>query len=414
MEKQHSAATKRLETICSEHPEYAEVALRLKYPMETVSATIPLRMDDGSLKLIKAWRCRYNSLRGPTKGGIRFHQEVDMDEVMTLGFWMTIKTAVADVPFGGAKGGAQIDAHSLSTRELEKLSRGYMRAFSHVIGPDRDIPAPDVATGGKPIAWMADEYFNLEKKIEPAVITGKPVPFFGTKGRSGATGDGAAYCLDALSQRLPFSLDGATVAVQGFGNAGMQIARRLSERGMKIIAVSDSSGAIRKSDGLDVTALAKHKRDTGSVADFEGSESLEADAIVTLDCDLFIPAALGNVITSDNADDVKAKAILEVANGPVREDADETLKSKGVVIIPDVLANSGGVIVSWYEWIQNRAGDYWEEEEVARRLRQQIQRASHDVSERAGDPADLRKAAYALAIERITDTVNALGYNGAD
>lgn len=405
----HSSAVKRLDDFFGDREDLKETLLRLKYPKPTVSATIPLRRDDGSLDMVKAWRCRYNSLRGPTKGGIRFHKSVGMDEVMTLGFWMTIKTAIADVPFGGAKGGAQIDAHGLSAHELEQLSRGYMRAFGDVIGPDRDVPAPDVATGGKPIAWMADEYFHLVKKIEPAVITGKPVAFFGTKGRAGATGDGAAYCLDAMTQHMPFEIEGATAAIQGFGNAGAQIARRLSDRGVKIIAVSDSSATIFKEEGLDVGALIQHKKKTGSVKDFDDAENRDRDDIITLECDLLVPAALGGAITAKNAGDVKAKAILEVANGPVEPGADERLQDKGIVVIPDVLANAGGVIVSWYEWVQNRAGEYWDEEEVARRLRKQMGRAAQAVSERAKDATHFRKAAYELAVLRISETLEALG-----
>lgn len=413
MGKMHSAAVGRLEGICTGDADCSETLLRLKYPEQTVSATIPLRRDDGTLQLIKAWRCRYNSLRGPTKGGIRFHDSVDMDDVMTLGFWMTIKTAVAEVPFGGAKGGAKINTRDLSRRELEALSRGYMRAFADVIGPARDVPAPDVATSGHPIAWMADEYFHLVNKIEPAVITGKPVAFFGTKGRSGATGDGAAYCLDALSHRLPFQLEGAKIAIQGFGNAGAQIARRLSERGMKIIAVSDSSGLVFKSEGLDVGALAQHKKQTGSVKGFDDAENRDSADIIGIECDLLVPAALGGAITAKNAGTVKAKVILEVANGPIDPDADAALQKKDVMIIPDVLANSGGVIVSWYEWVQNRAGEYWDEEEVARRLRKQMGRATQAVSERANENTTLRKAAYELAVSRISETLKALGA-GAD
>jgi glutamate dehydrogenase (NADP+) len=409
MGEMHSGAVRRLDDFFGDREDLKETVLRLKYPKQTVAATIPLRRDDGSLEMIKAWRCRYNSLRGPTKGGIRFHKSVDMDEVMTLGFWMTIKTAIADVPFGGAKGGAQIDAHGLSGRELEQLSRGYMRAFGDVIGPDRDVPAPDVATSGKPIAWMADEYFHLVKNIVPAVITGKPVAFFGTKGRSGATGDGAAYCLDAMAHHMPFEIEGASAAIQGFGNAGAQIARRLSDRGVKIIAVSDSSGMIFREEGLNVGALIQHKKKTGAVKDFEDAENRDRDGIISLDCELFVPAALGGAITGDNAGDVKARAILEVANGPVEPDADKVLQDKGVVVVPDVLANSGGVIVSWYEWVQNRAGEYWDEEEVARRLRKQIGRAAQSVSERASDSAHLRKAAYELAVSRISETLEALG-----
>ena len=409
MGKMHSAAVERLKKICADKPSYREALLRLEYPMETLSATIPLRRDNGELELIKAWRSRYNSLRGPTKGGIRFHKSVNMDEVMTLAFWMTIKTAIADVPFGGVKGGAQIDANTLSTRELETLSRGYMRAFSGLIGPNKDIPAPDVATGGQPIAWMADEYFHLIDAKVPAVITGKPVGFFGSKGRNAATGTGAAICLDQMTSHLSFDLEGATASVQGFGNAGQQIAHELVSRGMKIIAVSDSSGCVTDEDGLDVKALIEHKTETGSVSDFKNASNRDRNEIISLDVDLFVPAALGGVITKDTVQDFSAKAILEVANGPVEPEADDALSEKDVVVIPDVLANAGGVIVSWYEWLQNRAGDYWTEEQVVDRLKQQMTAASKAVSERAERPTELRKAAYELAVSRIAESVATLG-----
>ena len=404
-----SDALTRLETVCEEQGNFKEAHLRLKYPAETLSATIPVRRDDGSLLLVKAWRCRYNRLRGPTKGGIRFHKSVTMDEVMTLGFWMTIKTAIADVPFGGAKGGAQIDASELSRRELEALSRGYIRAFSGMIGPERDIPAPDVATGGQPIAWMADEYFHLINGQRPDVITGKPLAFFGSKGRNAATGKGAAICLDTLEDRLPFSLKGASFTVQGFGNAGAEIAKDLCDRGLVLIAASDSKATVSNRDGLDADALAEHKSKTGSVKDFDGAETTDRNAIVTLETDLLVPAALGGVITRDNVSEVKARAILEVANGPVEPEADDALEDMGVVVIPDVLANAGGVIVSWYEWLQNRAGDYWPEEEVTSRLEKQMRTAAQAVSDLAKEDTHLRKAAYELAIRRIADSVEVLG-----
>jgi len=408
MGKMHSAAVERLEKVCARKQNFKETLQRLQYPTETLAASIPLRRDDGSLQIVKAWRCRYNSLRGPTKGGIRFHQSVSMDEVMTLGFWMTIKTAVADVPFGGAKGGAKIDASELSARELENLSRGYVRAFYSLIGPDKDVPAPDVATGGKPMAWMADEYFHLRDAQHPAVITGKPVRFFGSEGRSAATGKGGALCVDVLKDRLPFDLKGARVAVQGYGNAGMQIARELADRGMKVIAVSDSSACVVNDDGLDLDALEDHKNDTGEVKDFDGVESKDRDVIVSLDCELFVPAALGGVINEDNVSDVSAKAILEVANGPVDPSADKALYGKGVVIIPDVLANSGGVIVSYFEWLQNKSGHYWTADEVNDRLKKQISAAAEAVSDLTDDDAGLRDAAYELAVTRIAETVDTL------
>ena len=409
MGEELTRAMARLEKICAREDNFKEALLRLRYPAQTTAATIPVRRDDGSLLLVKAWRCRYNALRGPTKGGIRFHKSVTMDEVITLGFWMTIKTAIADLPYGGAKGGAQVDAASLSTRELEGLSRGYMRAMVDVVGPDRDIPAPDVATNGKPIAWMADEYFHLVRRTEPAVITGKPVEFFGSKGRDGATGTGAAACLEAMAGHLPFKISGASAAVQGFGNAGAKIARELAQRGMKVIAVSDSGACVRNDQGIDVEKLVRHKQETGSVGGLEGAETLESAAVLDVETNLFVPAALGGVITANNANSLKAAAILEVANGPVDPGADDILAGNGVVVIPDVLANAGGVIVSWYEWLQNRAGEYWPADTVHDRLKAQMKKSAAAVSDLADDDTRLRDAAYELAIKRIAASVDALG-----
>lgn len=410
MGKLHERAVARLDRICSGSDALMEAAERLRYPHETLSASIPLRRDDGSLEFVKAWRCRYNDLLGPTKGGIRFHPSVSMDEVMTLAFWMTLKCAIADLPFGGGKGGASIDAGKLSARERESLSRGYMRAMAHVVGPDRDVPAPDIATSGQPMVWMAEEYFQMNRACLPAVITGKPVAFFGSEGRDGATGTGAALCLDRVADAFDLDLKGMTVAVQGYGNAGSKVASELAARGCRIIAASDSSGGIHNKDGLDPDKLTRHKSETGSVTGFAGADGIDGGDLLTLDCDLLVPAALGGVIDAGNAADIKAKVILEVANGPVEPDADDTLADRGIVVIPDVLANGGGVTVSYFEWVQNRTGDYWTADTVRERLEQRMQSASDRViGEADGDRHRLREAAYRLAMRRICQAQSVMG-----
>lgn len=417
MGKMHHNAVSRLEKLCRDNEDWREVLERLRYPHETLSATIPLRRDDGSLEFIKAWRCRYNDLRGPTKGGIRFHPSVNMDEIMVLAFWMTLKTAIANVPFGGGKGGANIDAKKLSPRELEILSRSYMRVFVNTIGPDRDIPGPDVATSGKPMVWMAEEYFRIKKAILPAVITGKPVPFFGSQGRNGATGVGAALCMEMVADRYDIALAGASIAIQGFGNAGARTAMELSGRGGLVSAVSDSHGAIRCDEGLDIEALIEHKNETGSVCGFNGAEPFDPDELVKLDCDIFVPAALDGIITAENAQQIRARVILEVANGPITHDADDLLAKQGTIVVPDVLANCGGVVVSYFEWLQNRFGEYWSTNKVKQRLEEKMRVATDQVLSDTKSPQNMRDAAYRVAVKRICETQSQMGsesfFNGS-
>jgi len=390
-----------------------EVVDRLCYPMETLAVTIPLRRDDGTLRQFKAWRCRYNDLLGPTKGGIRYHESVSADEVQTLAFWMTIKCAVMDLPFGGAKGGIQVDSTKLSTMEKERLSRGWVKAFKGLIGPDRDIPAPDMYTNGMVIAWMADEYSHLVNQHVPAVITGKPEALGGSKGRSTATGDGGFAVLDALRSSLDLTSAEPTVIIQGFGNAGSVFARNASENGYKVIGVSDSRGAIFRDDGLNVDEIARHKAKGGTVADFrdqDGVQPLSNDDLLTRDCDILVPAAMPGQITSANAHTISAKIILELANGPVGVDADEELRGRNIFVIPDILANAGGVTVSHMEWVQNRLGESWSADEVARRLDQKMRDAARRVSDmRSEKGVDFKTAAYVLAIKRLCEAGTARG-----
>src|SRR5690606_31529181 len=334
-----------------------DVLEKLRFPRETMQVRLMIRMDDGSRKSFMAWRCRYDDTRGPTKGGIRFHPDSTADEVETLAFWMTFKCAVMNLPYGGGKGAIRVDPHALSKAELERLSRAYMQAFSRVVGPDRDIPAPDVYTNAMIMGWMADEYSSIVGATTPAVITGKPIALGGSLGREDATARGGYYLVRRLATELGVK-PGARVAIQGFGNAGQHIARLMAGDGYRIVAISDSHGCLHAPDGLDVTALIGAKAQHGSLAAPEaaaaaGSQArlLPAEALIGIDCDILVPAAMEDLIHRDNAGEVKAKLVLELANGPITPEADAMLEKRGVVVLPDILANAGGVTVSYFEWV---------------------------------------------------------------
>jgi glutamate dehydrogenase (NADP+) len=348
----------------------ADVLEKLKYPRETTKVRLMIRMDDGSRKSFMAWRCRYDDTRGPTKGGIRFHPDSTMEEVETLAFWMTFKCAVMNLPYGGGKGAVQVDPHTLSKAELERLSRAYVQAFAKIIGPDRDIPAPDVYTNSMIMGWMADEYASIVGEATPAVITGKPIALGGSLGRDDATARGGYYLVQRLASKLGLE-PGSRVAIQGFGNAGQHIARLLASDGYSIVAVSDSKGAIHCQSGLNIGKLFKAKGQ-GSVTSLAGSDgisALPADDLVSVDCELLVPAALEDMIHEGNASSVKARVVLELANGPVTPGADEILKARNVVVLPDILANAGGVTVSYFEWVQNRQGLHGDDEVKIFRVR---------------------------------------------
>ncbi|MGB0920618.1 MAG: Glu/Leu/Phe/Val family dehydrogenase [Alphaproteobacteria bacterium] len=409
-----SKAKERLDQAATHLKVHDDVLERLKYPKETLAAAIPVRMDDGSLKSFKAWRCRYDDTRGPTKGGIRFHPNVNMDEVMTLAFWMTFKCAVANLPYGGGKGGVSVDVRALSRKELERLSRGYVQAFARFIGPDRDVPAPDMYTNGIVMAWMADEYAKMADEPTPAVITGKPVSLGGSLGRDDATGRGGYYVLRHLEQELGLSPEGKNrVIVQGFGNAAFHVARLLAEDGYKIIGVSDSKSALFDPDGLVPQAVQAHKQQNRTL---EGAPTLGTAKTLTnaelleQECDLLVPAAMENQITADNASRIAAPIIMELANGPITPEADVILNKSGKTVIPDILANSGGVTVSYFEWVQNKAGYYWPLDEVQSKLKKIMQpegRAVWDIKNDMG--LDMRAAAYVHALGRIAEAVEAKG-----
>jgi len=390
----------------AEHMEISGEALEfLKRPMRILEVTIPVKMDDGSVKVFPGFRVQYNWALGPTKGGIRFHPEETLSTVKALAAWMTWKTSVMGLPYGGGKGGVIVNPKELSSRELENLSRGYIRAVYEVISPYTDIPAPDVYTNPQIMAWMMDEYEWISRRRDPSfgVITGKPLSIGGSVGRIDATSRGAIYTIREAAKRLGLELGGATIAIQGFGNAGYYLAKLAPEiLGMKVVAVSDSKGGIYMPEGIDADKVLEWKRETGSVKDFPGATNISNAELLELEVDVLAPAAIENVITGYNADNVKARLVAEVANGPVTPEADRILFEKGVFQIPDFLCNAGGVTVSYFEWVQNINGFYWDEETVYSRLDMMMTRAFNKVYEKYREKGiHMRDAAYVVAVERV-------------
>jgi len=378
----------------------------LKQPDRFIEVAIPVVMDNGTVKIFTGYRSQYNNSLGVYKGGIRYHWNVTVDEVKALSFWMTIKCATVNIPMGGAKGGVIVNPKELSEGELERLSRGYMKKLWMVLGSDKDVPAPDVYTTPQIMGWMRDEFEKIIGKEDPGVITGKSLDQGGSEGRGFSTAQGGAYCTRELAKNLNLVPEETRIAIQGFGNAGSHMAKILSNMGYKIIAVSDSKGGIVMNEGLDIEALTKHKEDTGSVAGFAGTTEISNDDILTMDVDILVPAALENVITPDNAGNIKAKAIVELANGPTTPDADEILKEKGIIVVPDVLANAGGVTVSYFEWDQNVKGEHWTEEDVLEKLEKIMVDSFHEVwNTKMQYNTDMRTAAFIKAIERVSSTL---------
>lgn len=397
----------------------AESEIRLSSPKAALQVSVPVRMDDGSLQIFQGYRVQYNDLLGPTKGGIRFHPQVNIDEVKSLAFWMTFKCAVAGIPYGGGKGGVTVNPKELSLLETERLSRGYMSAIADFIGPNRDIPAPDVYTNSMIMGWMVDEYSKIKREYTPSIITGKPIALGGSLGREDATGRGGFYALNTLKESLKLGDKPLRIAVQGFGNVGYHFARLAAEAGHIIVAVSDSKGAIYKEEGLDPDSVNRVKQERrelkaayckGSVCEIVDHEKMTNEELLELDVDVLVPAALEKVLTKKNAKNVKAKVIVELANGPTDNDADEIFSSKGIPVIPDILANAGGVTVSYFEWVQNRAGYYWEEPKVHERLKDVMEKSSHTVMGLSQEhKTDLRTGAYIAALKRINEAVRAKG-----
>ena len=378
----------------------------LKRPMRTIIVNMPITMDDGSLQVFTGYRVQYNDVLGPTKGGIRYHPDLTLDEVVALSAWMTFKTAVTGLPLGGSKGGIRCNPKEMSHGELERLTRGYTRAMARNIGPNYDVPAPDVYTDSQTMAWIMDEYSDIVGYNAFGVVTGKPVHVGGSLGRNEATSRGVMYTIVNAAKHLSLGLKGATVAVQGYGNVGFHSARLLNELGCKIIAVSDSKGAIHNMKGLDPIKVLDHKNQTGSVAGYKDSTNITNGELLELECDILVPSALENQITVANAGKIKAKIVAEGANGPTTPEADEILYKNGVFVIPDILANSGGVIVSYFEQVQNQMNYYWTEEEVRARLQNTIDTAFKSVLDVAlTHKVNMRVAAYINAIKRVSDAM---------
>ncbi len=420
MQSVFESAKQRLKQLGEASGVSPHVIESLSRPKQTLSASISVLMDDGSTEYFEAFRCHYSSLLGPCKGGIRYHPNVTRDEVEALALWMTIKCAVVDLPYGGGKGGVIVDPKRLSRMELERLSRGYMRAMADFVGPDKDIPAPDVYTNARIMGWMRDEFEVIKRQKTPAVITGKPVNMGGSLGRDEATGRGAFLVTEFLRHKEGKAAEDIRVAIQGFGNAGYNMALLLQQAGYKIVAISDSKGAIYEEDGLDVESVKKSKDQhnvlksmycEGSVCELKEHEVISHEELLALDVDLLVPAALENAITRANVDSIRAKWITEVANGPISPEADKKLHKKGVVIIPDVLANAGGVIVSYFEWVQNRSGLPWLLEDVRERLKDKLKASFEEMwlYQHTNKKSSLRLAAYAKALTHIQDVIKVCG-----
>jgi glutamate dehydrogenase (NAD(P)+) len=385
----------------------------LRWPMREYQFTLPVKMDNGVTRIFKGYRVQYNDARGPTKGGLRWHPEETVDTVRALAAWMTWKTAVVDIPLGGGKGGVTCNPKELSDGEKERLARAYIRAIGRELGVHRDVPAPDVYTTPQIMAWMMDEYETLVGHSHPGVITGKPIIVGGSQGRADATARGGVYCVREAAKLLKLDLTGSSYAIQGFGNAG-QFAATLHPEilgGGTLLAVSDSRGGIINTEGLDPQALVRHKLETGSVGGFPGTQPISNEELLELECDVLYPAALEGVITGNNAGNIKAKLICELANGPTTPDADRILFDKGVYVIPDFLANAGGVTVSYFEQVQNTYNYYWPLDQIHKQLDRRMTDAFRDVYEMARKTkTHNRLAAYMVAVQRVADACKVRGW----
>ncbi|MBI3031231.1 MAG: Glu/Leu/Phe/Val dehydrogenase [Candidatus Rokubacteria bacterium] len=382
----------------------------LRVPKRELTVNFPVRMDDHTVKIFTGYRVHHSTARGPTKGGIRYHPGVTLDEVRALAMWMTWKCAVLNLPYGGAKGGVVCDPKRLSLQELENLTRRYATEISVLMSPEGDIPAPDVNTTPQIMAWIMDTYSMHRGYPVPAVVTGKPVPVGGSLGRAEATGRGVMVSTREALAQLNLPLRGARVAVQGFGNVGSVSAGLLHAAGARVVAVSDSRGGTRHPEGLDPRALVRHKRESGRLDDYPGGESITNEGLLASDCDVLIPAALEQQITAANAERVRARLVVEGANGPTTPEADAILAARGVLVVPDILANAGGVVVSYFEWVQDLQAFFWSEEEINERLERLMVRAFLEVGATARDKGvDLRTAALVRAIERVAEAIMILG-----
>ena len=387
-----------------------DVHRMLRQPRRVLEVSVPVRLDDGSVEVFTGWRVHHDTTRGPGKGGIRFHPDLDVDEVKALAAMMTFKTALVDLPFGGAKGGVRCDPRKLSLAELERVTRRFTYEISPILGPESDIPAPDVNTDGRVMAWLMDTLSMVQGRALPGSVTGKPLSIGGTRNHSGATSAGCLDCARVAFRELGMPFVGSRVVLQGFGKVGGPLAFLLSSAGMRVVAVSDIGGAVRNEGGLDVGNLSDHVAETGSVVGFGGGEPIAADAIWDIECELLVPAALGGVIDAGVAERISAKLVVEAANGPTTTEAQPILDRRGVVVVPDILANAGGVTASYFEWAQAQQAYPWDDELEAERLRQRMEHAFGAVWARSQTlGVGMRTAAHVVAVERVADAISARG-----
>ncbi|SFB13138.1 MULTISPECIES: Glu/Leu/Phe/Val dehydrogenase [unclassified Bacillus (in: firmicutes)] len=382
----------------------------LKEPLRMLAVRIPVRMDDGSVKIFSGYRAQHNDAVGPTKGGVRFHPEVDEEEVKALSMWMSLKCGIVDLPYGGGKGGIICDPRTMSMGELERLSRGYVRAISQIVGPTKDIPAPDVYTNSQIMAWMMDEYSRLREYDSPGFITGKPLVLGGSQGREKATAQGVVICIEEAAKKRGISVEGARVVVQGFGNAGSFLAKFLHDAGAKVIGISDAYGALYNPDGLDIDYLLDRRDSFGTVTTLFDN-TITNQELLELECDILVPAAISNQITANNAHNIKASIVVEAANGPTTLEATKILAERGILLVPDVLASSGGVTVSYFEWVQNNQGYYWSEEEVNEKLQKVLVQSFNNVYETAEQrKVNMRLAAYMVGVRKMSEASRFRGW----
>ncbi|MGG5253650.1 Glu/Leu/Phe/Val family dehydrogenase [Neobacillus sp. SM06] len=383
----------------------------LKEPLRFLSVRIPVKMDDGSVKMFTGYRSQHNDAVGPTKGGVRFHPEVDEDEVKALSIWMSLKCGITNLPFGGGKGGIICDPRNMSLRELENLSRGYVRAISQIVGPNKDIPAPDVYTNSQIMAWMMDEYSRLREYDSPAFITGKPIVLGGSQGRETATARGVAIVIEEAAKKKGIELKGARVVIQGFGNAGSYLAKFMHDAGAKVVGVSDVYGAVADPEGLDINYLLDRRDSFGTFSKLF-QNTITNKELFELDCDILVPAAISNQITANNAANIKASIVVEAANGPTTLEATKILTNRGVFLVPDILSNSGGVTVSYFEWVQNNQGYYWSEEEVEDKLKKIMVDSFENIYQVAQThKVDMRLAAYMVGIRKLAEASRFRGWS---
>ena len=404
-------AQKQVKTACDKLGLDAKVYEILKQPMKVLEVAIPVKMDDGSLRIFTGYRAQHNDAVGPTKGGIRFHQNVNRDEVCALSIWMTFKCCVTGIPYGGVKGGIIVDPTTLSQGELERLSRGYIQAIYKLIGEKVDVPAPDVGTNGQIMAWMVDEYNKLVGRSELGVITGKPVEFGGSLGRNAATGFGVAVVAREAAKKVGIDFKGASIAVQGLGNVGSHTALNLQKLGGKIVAVCEWNGSIYDEKGLDINALVAYMKQNKKIVGFPGSKEITKAEFFALPVDILVPAALENQITAEVAETIRAKLVCEAANGPTTPDGDEVINKKGLLLTPDILTNAGGVTVSYFEWVQNLYGYYWTEKEVEEKEERAMVEAFNSIyAIKEEYNVSMREAAYMFSIKKVAAAMKVRGW----